>query len=303
MSKTLDFDPDALREKYRPERDRRLRAEAMTSTSRSSPTSPLYRRSAVEPLHRAPLTDEVDVVIIGGGFGGPVTAARLAGRASRTSASSSRAATSAAPGTGTATPARSATSSRTSTCRCSKRPATSRRRNTATRRRSSSTARRIGEHFDLYRRGLLPDRGDRAALVTRRRRWIVTHQPRRRDARAVRRDRATGPLNRPKLPGIPGIETFRATGSTPAAGTTATPAATTERGLTKLADKRVADHRHRRHRDPVRPAPRRSTRSTSTCSSARRPRSTCAATSRPTRVGEDAEARLAAHGWRTSTPW
>jgi len=28
MSKTLDFDPDALREKYRHERDRRLRPEA-----------------------------------------------------------------------------------------------------------------------------------------------------------------------------------------------------------------------------------------------------------------------------------
>jgi hypothetical protein len=28
MSETLDFDPDALREKYRHERDRRLRPEA-----------------------------------------------------------------------------------------------------------------------------------------------------------------------------------------------------------------------------------------------------------------------------------
>ncbi len=34
MSETLDFDPDALREKYRHERDRRLRPEPMTSTSR-----------------------------------------------------------------------------------------------------------------------------------------------------------------------------------------------------------------------------------------------------------------------------
>ena len=28
MSETLDFDPDALREKYRPERDKRLRPDA-----------------------------------------------------------------------------------------------------------------------------------------------------------------------------------------------------------------------------------------------------------------------------------
>ena len=56
-------------------------------------------------------------------------------------------------------------------------------------------------------------------------------------------------------------------------------------GLTKLADKRVGDHRHRRHGDPVRAAPRRSAPSSSTSSSARRRRSTCAATSRPIRSG------------------
>ena len=57
MSKTLDFDPDALREKYRAERDKRLRADgneqyvevdgrvrATTSTTpMSSPASPARR--------------------------------------------------------------------------------------------------------------------------------------------------------------------------------------------------------------------------------------------------------------------
>ena len=51
---------------------------------------------------------------------------------------------------------------------------------------------------------------------------------------------ANGPLNRPKLPGIPGIEIVRrATPSTPAAGTTPTPAATRTANLTGLRDKRV----------------------------------------------------------------
>jgi cation diffusion facilitator CzcD-associated flavoprotein CzcO len=51
----------------------------------------------------------------------------------------------------------------------------------------------------------------------------------------------TGPLHVPKLPGIPGIDSFRATPSTPAAGTMPTPAATRSGApMDKLADKRVA---------------------------------------------------------------
>ena len=73
------FDADALREKYREERDKRLRADANDQ----------YVRIRGEHLHyledpyveagfeRAPLTDEVEVVVIGGGFGGLLTAARL----------------------------------------------------------------------------------------------------------------------------------------------------------------------------------------------------------------------------------
>src|SRR3954470_16625536 len=75
----LGFDPEALRAKYREERDKRLRADANAQ----------YREIAGDFAHylddpyvapgfaRAPLSDEVEVVIVGGGFGGQLAGARL----------------------------------------------------------------------------------------------------------------------------------------------------------------------------------------------------------------------------------
>src|SRR4051794_40546597 len=74
------FDPEALRERYRIERDRRLRADA---SAQYVPTTGQYAHYLDDPyadphFTRDPIIEEVEVVIMGGGFGGLLSGAHLA---------------------------------------------------------------------------------------------------------------------------------------------------------------------------------------------------------------------------------
>jgi cation diffusion facilitator CzcD-associated flavoprotein CzcO len=73
------FDPDALREKYRREREKRLRPDGNDQYLEvAGELAHFVEDPYVEPgFARDPLTDEVDVVLIGGGFGGLLAGARL----------------------------------------------------------------------------------------------------------------------------------------------------------------------------------------------------------------------------------
>src|SRR5258705_8083226 len=75
----LGFDPDALRERYRQERDKRLRPDGNAQyVEVSGDFSHYVDDPYVEAgFTRAPLEDEVEVLIVGGGFGGQIAAARL----------------------------------------------------------------------------------------------------------------------------------------------------------------------------------------------------------------------------------
>ena len=78
MAEILAFDPDALRRKYREERDKRLRADGNEQYVEVTDAFAHYVDDPyVEPFDRDPLTDAVDVVIVGGGFGGLLAGARL----------------------------------------------------------------------------------------------------------------------------------------------------------------------------------------------------------------------------------
>ncbi|ORB68403.1 flavin-containing monooxygenase [Mycolicibacterium tusciae] len=75
----VEFDVDALRQKYAQERDRRLRPDGIEQYVE---ISGVFAGFATDPwsdrdLTRDPLSDEVDVAIIGAGFGGLLTGARL----------------------------------------------------------------------------------------------------------------------------------------------------------------------------------------------------------------------------------
>ncbi len=79
QSADLGFDPDALRERYREEREKRLRPEGNDQYLEvTGEFAHFVDDPYVEPGYtREPLTDEVDVVLIGGGFGGLLAGARL----------------------------------------------------------------------------------------------------------------------------------------------------------------------------------------------------------------------------------
>ena len=75
----LGFDPDALRRKYREERDKRLKEVGNEQYIEIKDTYAHYLEDPyVEPGYsREPLTDAVEVAVIGGGFGGLLAGARL----------------------------------------------------------------------------------------------------------------------------------------------------------------------------------------------------------------------------------
>ena len=74
----LGFDPDALRDKYRTERDKRIRKDGNEQYVEVKDTFAHFVEDPyVESFEREPLTDDTDVVVIGGGFGGLLAGARL----------------------------------------------------------------------------------------------------------------------------------------------------------------------------------------------------------------------------------
>jgi cyclohexanone monooxygenase len=206
----LGFDPDALSAKYREERDKRLRLDGNDQYLEvKGAFAHFVDDPYVEPgFTRAPLTDEVEVVVIGGGFGGLLAAARLR----EAGIEDARIIEKGGDFGGTWY------WNRYPGAQCDVESyiylplleelnyIPSEKYARAPEILAHSQA--IGRNYDLYRGACFQTEVTEMRWDEDNARWIVsTNRGDRMRAHYV--VMSNGPLNRPKLPGIPGIESFR----------------------------------------------------------------------------------------------
>jgi cation diffusion facilitator CzcD-associated flavoprotein CzcO len=241
MSKTLDFDPDTLRQKYRHERDRRLRPEAndqyveITADFRHYIDDP-----HVDPgFSRESLTDAVDVVIVGGGFGGLLAAARLREAGVKDIRIIEKGGDFGGTWYWNRYPGAQCDIESYIYLPLLEETGYIPKEKYSFGNEIRAHARRIGEHFDLYRLACFQTEISEMRWLQDENRWLITTN--RGDAMHARFVvTSSGPLNRPKLPGIPGIEAFKGHSFHTSRWDYGYTGGSTEGGLTKLADKRVA---------------------------------------------------------------
>ena len=206
---TLTFDPEALRSKYAQERDKRLRRDGNDQYVEVVGDFARYLDDPyVEPFDRDPLTDAVDVVIIGGGFGGLLAGARLR----EAGVEDIRVIEKGGDFGGTWY------WNRYPGAMCDVEsyiylPLLEEIGYVPSEKYAHAPeilahSRAIGKHYDLYSNACFQTEVTEVRWDADASRWIVSTN--RGDAiRARFVCMANGPLHRPKLPGIPGIESFR----------------------------------------------------------------------------------------------
>ena len=237
----LNFDPDALREKYRFERDKRLRPEGNAQYhSIDGEFSNYVDDPYVTGIPvRAPLNDEVDVVIIGGGFGGLISAARLLeggiGNIRIIEKGGDFGGTwywNRYPG------AACDTESYIYLPLCEELNFVPKEKYTHA-PEILQHCHNIAQHYNLYNRACLQTQVTGMSWEETQKRWIIKTD--RGDAMQARFViMSNGPLNRPKLPGIPGITDFEGHTFHTSRWDYDYTGGTSEGNLDRLADQRVA---------------------------------------------------------------
>ena len=237
----LEIDPDALRAKYRAERDKRLRADANNQYVEVKGDFRHYIDDPyVEPgFIRAPLTDTVDALVIGGGFGGLMAAARLR----ETGVETIRIVEKGGDFGGTwywnRYPGAQCDIESYIYLPLLEETGYIPKEKYSFGGEIRAHARRIGEHYDLYKLACFQTEIRDLTWLEDEKRWLVrTNRDDAMKARFV--VMSNGPLNRPKLPGIPGIDSFKGHSFHTSRWDYAYTGGSSEGGLTKLADKRVA---------------------------------------------------------------
>ncbi|XOV89184.1 MAG: flavin-containing monooxygenase [Pseudomonadota bacterium] len=238
----LDFDPEELRRKYRAERDKRIREDGEAQYLEAAADYAHYADDDpyVEPgFEREPLNIEIEVAVIGSGFSGLMAAARLKERG----VTDFRIIEAGGDFGGTWYWNRypGAQCDIESYCYL---PLLEETGYMPKEKYSYAPeifehTRRIGAYFGLYDNAIFQTRVTEVRWIEDEQRWQVTTQ---RGDRIMARFviQATGPANRPKLPGIPGIKDFKGHTFHTSRWDYRYTGGDHTGGLTGLADKRIA---------------------------------------------------------------
>jgi len=237
---TLPFDPDALREKYRIERDKRIRPEGNDQYIEITGIFAHYREDPyTEPIVRDPVFDEVEVTVIGGGHGGLLLGAKFR----QLGIESIRMVEQGGDFGGTwywnRYPGAACDTESYIYMPLLEQTGYMPTEKYAKAPEILAHCQRIARHFDLYRDVLFQTQITEIRWDDSTSRWIVSTD---------RGDRfrtkfvcmANGPLNRPKLPGVPGIAEFKGHSFHTSRWDYEYTGGDSYGNLHKLADKRVA---------------------------------------------------------------
>ena len=243
-NEALGFDPDALTKRYAAEREKRIREDAEAQFVQLSHDSPFANKYLeedpyCEALQRDPIRDEREVIVIGGGWVGMLTAARLV----QAGIEGVRIVESGGDFGGTWY------WNRYPGAQCdiesySYLPLLEETGYVPKLRYSFAPeiyehAQRIGQHFGLYEDAVFQTWVTELRWLEDERRWLVqtNHGD---EMRARHICLGTGPANRPRLPGIPGVEGFKGHSFHTCRWDYDYTGGSHEGNLTKLADRTVA---------------------------------------------------------------
>jgi cyclohexanone monooxygenase len=241
-SDALDFDPEALRERYRRERDKRLRADGVDQYREAR--DDLARFVEVDPLapadaQREPVDEDVDVAIVGGGFSGLLAAARLSERGVTTFRIVEAGADFGGTWYWNRYPGAQCDTDAYCYLPLLEELGYMPKEKYAYADEIFKHSKRIGQHYGLYGRTHFSTRVASVEWDDALARWHL-RTDRGDDVRARFVVSALGPMSRPKLPGIPGLETFAGHSFHTARWDYGYTGGDTTGGMTGLADKKVA---------------------------------------------------------------
>jgi cyclohexanone monooxygenase len=237
-----EFDPEALRARYALEREKRLRPDGVDQYREARGDLAGYVEVdpfAPEAADREPVAEDVDVAIVGGGFSGLLAAARLSERG----VTGFRVIESGSDFGGTWYWNRYPGAQCDTDAYCYL-PLLEELGYMPSEKYAYADeifehARRIGRHYELYERTHFSTRVSTMAWDDTIARWHV-RTDRGDDVRARFVVSALGPMSRPKLPGIAGLETFAGHSFHTGRWDYGYTGGDSTGGMTRLADKRVA---------------------------------------------------------------